>query len=591
MMPNSLKRIAVPFGYKVMFSYLIFVLVAVLGIGYFAYTASVDSIRRQTEARMQDTLGQMRDNVNYKTESVKRISDLIFFDQTMQKTLRVFRLGFRGYETTKEYLHPTFENVIKLASSKTRLKLYLNNPQIWEYYGDLSEDKDPLAGSNTFDVLHLSRLEGVPWYRELPWQTEKSVAKDVFKGTEAVWRQVGNDANFGNISLLRRLFDIDEEQLTGVAQTTVRLDDLLEAAQHEKIGDESRLYVYNSEGQALRASGGPSMTFNALKQTVEGRFLLIEQPVPGVEWRLVALVPNELLEQEAESVRTITIAVCLAALVLLVFIGWLFSRHYSKKVRGIVVSLNAMREGEFRRRIHYSGRDEFAQIAMAFNRMSEHIDELIREVYLADLQQKEAELESLQAQINPHFLYNTLSSISRLAKFGETDNVHDMVTGIAKFYRLTLNEGRSLIPVEKELEQVGAYLDIQRIKYRNKLEVWNDIHPEVRGHVTVKIILQPFVENILEHALFGSGGIRIKLVAYKEGDTIIFQVIDDGIGMDGRTIRRIFEPDAVNGGYGIRNVHKRIQLQYGVKYGVSIASRRGIGTAVTITIPASREAR
>ncbi|MBC8081538.1 MAG: histidine kinase, partial [Gorillibacterium sp.] len=216
------------------------------------------------------------------------------------------------------------------------------------------------------------------------------------------------------------------------------------------------------------------------------------------------------------------------------------------------------------------------------------VEELIKEVYVANIQKKEAELESLQAQINPHFLYNTLSSISRLAKFGEIEKLHEMVMGLAKFYRLSLNKGYTIIAVPLELEQVGAYIDIQSIKFKNRLSVWYDVQAEVHGYETVKLILQPFVENSLEHALFGKS-ITIKVTARLVEGNIVFKIIDDGIGMKPEMVNKILSRDGVQLGYGIRNVDERIKLQYGQAYGVNIFSRLGMGTTVTITIPAIKK--
>lgn len=124
--------------------------------------------------------------------------------------------------------------------------------------------------------------------------------------------------------------------------------------------------------------------------------------------------------------------------------------------------LTMFQQGDFHKRIAYKGNDEFAIIADALNRMGEQTERLIEEVYETNLKKKQAELESLQAQINPHFLYNTLSSISRLAKFGRVEQQHQMIMNLAKFYRLTLNDGRTIISIHDELDQVKAYLDIQK---------------------------------------------------------------------------------------------------------------------------------
>jgi sensor histidine kinase YesM len=201
------------------------------------------------------------------------------------------------------------------------------------------------------------------------------------------------------------------------------------------------------------------------------------------------------------------------------------------------------------------------------------------------LRKREAELAALQAQINPHFLYNTLSSISRLAKFGEIGKLHDMVMALAKFYRLTLSDGRAIIPIEDEWQQALAYVDIQRIKHRDRLRFSFRIDEGLFRYDTLKLILQPFIENVLEHSWYGGEPIWLKIWGYAQDESIVFQIIDDGVGMPPGKIESIFAPSGVKAGYGIRNVHERIRLQFGEPFGVSIRSGRGIGTSVKIVIP------
>ena len=236
------------------------------------------------------------------------------------------------------------------------------------------------------------------------------------------------------------------------------------------------------------------------------------------------------------------------------------------------------------KRIKYSGKDEFEQIALAFNEMATNTEELIKKVYISEVKKKETELQLLQSQINPHFLYNTLSSINRLAQLGYMDKLKETIMELSKFYRLSLNKGKMIISVKDEIEQVKSYVNIQKIKNGKRMEVAYSIEEEIMEFDTVKFILQPFVENILEHALYGEK-IFIKIMAYKDENAIIFKVIDNGIGMSKDVIDQILSSSGNRIGYGISNVNDRIKLQFGNQYGVDIFSRRGIGTTVSIKIP------
>ncbi|WP_373229332.1 sensor histidine kinase [Cohnella sp.] len=572
-----MKRSFIPFGYKLMLTYFLFVLIPVIIVGSFSYQSSINSAREQTRQNLQGTLSQIRDNIMYKMKEAERVSEQLYFDEQLQSFLRNYEDGWDSLETTKKYLMPMFSNAINVFSQPALLKVYINNTSIPEVYSDQDPNRNPLKVPG-YEILYLKRLEEQEWFKtlELPAENDKGIS----------WLQVENDKTFSNISVIRRLMDFDRQKYLGITRTVIGLEDLLESVDYLKIGEKSSLFVLNKSGSTLKASG--MLNGDSLETETSGNTnLRIEESVHGVDWKIVAMVPNSLLEKDAKNVLRITILLGAASIIIVLVIGLLVSNYYSKRVRKIVYSLHAFKEGDFQKRIRFKWNDEFAQIADAFNKMGDNVEELIKEVYLANIQKKEAELESLQAQINPHFLYNTLSSISRLAKFGEIDKLHEMVLGLAKFYRLTLNKGRMLISVQKELEQAGAYIAIQNIKFRNRLQVWYDIQIEVLGYETVKLILQPFVENALEHALFGKS-INIKVTAHLDQGMIIFRIIDDGIGMRQETIDQIFVQNGVNIGYGIRNVDERIKLQYGNRYGVEIYSRLGIGTCVTIRVPAEK---
>ncbi|MFC4777089.1 sensor histidine kinase [Paenibacillus sp. GCM10023252] len=578
MMAAHNKKRFIPYGYKLMLSYFLFVMIPVVVVGWVSYHSSVQSSREQTKQNLQGTLHQMKDNLVYKAEEARRISDQLYYDKQLQSFLRHYENGWYSFERTKKYLMPTFSNAVAVFSKPALLKVYIDNKTIPEIYSDQDPKIDPISAPG-YQILYMDRLRKQSWFKGL------KLPADNYRGTSYEWLQIENDVNFNNISMVRRLMDFDRQCELGMTRTIIKLSDLLEAMDYTKIGDRSSLFIMDKQGHTLASSSADGAGQIALDSLDASQYLRIEERVPGLEWQLIAMVPNTLLEASAKHVLRLTIGVAAVSMLFVLLISMLVSGYFSRRVRKIVYSLHAFKEGDFHKRIVFQQNDEFAQIADAFNTMGEHVEELIKEVYVANLHKKEAELSSLQAQINPHFLYNTLSSISRLAKFGKIDQLHQMVMGLAKFYRLTLNQGRTLISVREELEQVGAYLDIQAIKFGYRMQVFYDIQSAVLGYETVKLILQPFVENALEHALYGTS-INIRVTAELEGESIVFKVIDDGLGMSRDTIAQIFTKDGVRIGYGVRNVDERIKLQYGQEFGVEIYSRLGIGTTVKITVPA-----
>ncbi|WP_238403109.1 sensor histidine kinase [Paenibacillus mesophilus] len=573
-------RKSVTFGQKLVFSFLVFVLIPVVLIGYYAYTSTLNSVREQIASNIQGTLRQMKDNVAYTLEDLKRVSELLYYDQKFQQYLRSYEEGWYSYEATTNYLKPKLLGTMKSTGTPIWLSVYVANDTLPEIYYSQDFDVNPLRfKAGQFEMYHLDRIADRPWYMELPDVAAKLDAS-------LYWRQIETDARFHNISLLRRLNDEMRLDQLGFMRITMRIGDLFKTIDAQKIGEASYIAVFNEKRELMHDSGTSSVQIQLQGDTMAANgYFSVEEPVPGIGWSIVAYIPNRMIEKSALKVRNLTLSVCVVSFLFLALLSMVVSRYFSRRVTKIVSVLNAFREGDFQRRTTYSGNDEFAHIFRALNEMGHNTDKLIREVYVSNLQKREAELAALQAQINPHFLYNTLSSISRLAKFGEIGKLHEMVMALAKFYRLTLNEGRIIISIDNEWQQAKAYIDIQKIKHKDRLDFSCRIDENILEFDTIKLILQPFIENVLEHSWYGEDRIHLKVWGYSQDDSIVFQIIDDGIGMPPGKISDIFDPNGIKVGYGIRNVDERIKLQFGHQYGVSICSRRGIGTAVRIVIP------
>ncbi|MDF2835400.1 MAG: histidine kinase [Paenibacillus sp.] len=571
-----------PFGYKLMLSYCLFIVIPVVVIGYFANSIYINSIREQIKSSVNGTLSQISDNVSYKIDDMIRVSEFLYYDNTLARHLRNYEKGWVAYEATVDLLLPKFETYKQAPSIKMWQSIYIKNREFPEIYLN-HKGKDPLAGGmSRYDVYHLSRIEDKSWYADFP--------EEVY-GQTMQWRQIEDDTEYGRISLLRRMVDVhvvSNIQEIGFLRQSVYLSELFQTVDFTKIGNEAAIYIKDDAGRVMLTSGNSELQYgDAWSEEAFGENLVITKVVPKLNWSVSAVIPNETFESKINEIRLLTFYICLVFTIVYFVSGALLSNYFSRKVGKIVSVLDSFQEGSFHKRINFKGNDEFSQISRALNEMGQNIGELIHKVYVADLDKKEAELDMLQAQINPHFLYNTLSSINRLAKFGELEKLQRMVMDLAKFYRLSLNEGRILLPVREELEQARAYINIQKIKYEERMGVSFDIDPEIMNYGTIKLIIQPFIENVLEHA-WCADRIHIRIVGELEDErTVLFKVIDDGLGISRELLEQMNDPEeSTSIGYGIRNVNQRIKLYYGAAYGVNIFSRLGIGTTVCIRIPA-----
>lgn len=587
---NGKKLGYIPIGYKLMLTFTIFILLLVFVNFYISHSMYDDTMRKQSRVNIQGTLNQIRDNVAYKVDDIVQTSATLYDDPAFIQSVLRNLSGADNHIRMNNVILPKLESAAKAVGLNLRLSVYFHNQTVYERYRNWDNANNQDFNEQSWDMYHMTRISNEFWYFTLPEEKYNSTM---------TWRQVEEDERDGRISLIRRIVDMNNPldiQEVGIMRFSVRLSQLFDSVDYTKLGDGSVLSVLDPFGNVVFTSGSmvedPDHTSDKVNPHAviapndKKNYLVIEEDLPQKNWKIVAQVPLNIIEQEAKRVRTVLIVICIICVVLFTYTGYVISRSFSKRIQKLVGVLNAFREGELHKRIAYRGKGEFPQIANALNAMGEDIEALINKVYLTQLQKKEAELEMLQSQINPHFLYNTLSSINQLAKFGETEKLQNMVVQLAQFYRLTLNSGRILIPIALEIEQANAYLDIQKVKYGQRMEVNFDVDTSIWPYETIKLILQPFIENVLKHAWSGDR-IHIRIVVKKEGDTILYRIIDDGLGMKQGRIEEIFDPrDNNHTGCGIRNIDQRVKLHYGSEYGVSIFSKVGIGTSVQIRIPA-----
>lgn len=229
-----------------------------------------------------------------------------------------------------------------------------------------------------------------------------------------------------------------------------------------------------------------------------------------------------------------------------------------------------------------------------YDQMIIRIDELITHIREEQERQRKTELKLLQSQLNPHFLYNTLDTIVWLAEGKRHREVVEMITALSSFLRIGLNKGNDFISIKEEAEHVRSYLQIQHFRYEDIMDYELDFDEEIKSYTTLKLTLQPIVENALYHGIKNKrekGFLKIK--GWEKNNTIYMQVKDNGIGMKTEELRKMQRLVRMGGdeidareGFGIANVAERIRLNYGAEYGLTIESEYGVGTLVTVKIPA-----
>ncbi|MDI9483164.1 MAG: sensor histidine kinase [Bacillota bacterium] len=321
------------------------------------------------------------------------------------------------------------------------------------------------------------------------------------------------------------------------------------------------------------------------------RRIITINTVNYTNWKIVGISYLDEIVADRKSLSTLVIFISIFSLLFVIAASLFVSAKISEPIKNLERQMKKVESGNFDIDIDIDvqGDDEVKRLSRAFNMMVKRIRSLMEQIISEQEAKRKSELKALQAQINPHFLYNTLDSIVWMNENKDYVGVTTMVVALSQFFRISISRGRELITVSDEIEHIKSYLIIQKIRYKNKFKFSIEAQPEALGYKTLKLILQPIVENAIYHGveqLYDEGIIKINVSI--DGDTILFQVTDNGYGIKPDILKDILNKKANekdSGGVGLKNVNERIKLFFGEQYGIEIDSILDVGTTVNIRIP------
>ena len=321
------------------------------------------------------------------------------------------------------------------------------------------------------------------------------------------------------------------------------------------------------------------------------RRIITINTVNYTNWKIVGISYLDEIVADRKSLSTLVIFISIFSLLFVIAASLFVSAKISEPIKNLERQMKKVESGNFDIDIDIDvqGDDEVKRLSRAFNMMVKRIRSLMEQIISEQEAKRKSELKALQAQINPHFLYNTLDSIVWMNENKDYVGVTTMVVALSQFFRISISRGRELITVSDEIEHIKSYLIIQKIRYKNKFKFSIEAQPEALGYKTLKLILQPIVENAIYHGveqLYDEGIIKINVSI--DGDTILFQVTDNGYGIKPDILKDILNKKANekdSGGVGLKNVNERIKLFFGEQYGIEIDSILDVGTTVNLRIP------
>lgn len=324
-----------------------------------------------------------------------------------------------------------------------------------------------------------------------------------------------------------------------------------------------------------------NIEINGVKQVVLAEYL------PELDMYIVNLIDQEVVMRNIIDKKTIILISMSIVAVALLFV-FIISRRMTKSLTGLVKQISNMSKSDFDLYVTVSGNYETRQLATAFNDMLDELHEYVEQLIATQKKQRNAELEALQQQINPHFLYNTLASVNIMVQRGEKDKASEMIHALISLLQNTIGNVSETITVEQELLNMKNYAFINQVRYGGKIRVNYYISPDCLSYELPKLIIQPFIENAFFHGFNIKTTGFIHIMIGQEAETLVCEVVDNGDGMEvnaGQRLPNYKSKRQLFSGIGVKNVHERIKLLYGDTYGVEVSGELGVGTKVKIRLP------
>lgn len=558
------------------------------------YNRSAGIITRKINSSLEEKLNMIDASILQKLEQVDNMATEIYLNQDL---IRILSLQ-HPYDQTEIINEMSILSKLLNNYSAAGIAKPLILPRIYIF-----NRPEYLLYSFTDNVSDISQIENEAWYRSLPSKASYSTA--------GLDRITVSSNTFHTVKIAKKLFGLDDMrvQYGGILTIDIGVDYFNSILSNSKPTAGSLTFVADKDGTVILSpdttqlgisisgerymsgiSGNASGQFGSfIDKNSKGKILVSYKKILPLEWTIISLTPMSELNGELISFNRVIIAVIIFCSIVGIVMALLLSDNISYPIRKLVKSMSTVQSGNFDISLEYKRNDEFAYLFNTYKKMVREIKELIDKLYISEVKKKEAELKSLQAQINPHFLYNTLDSVNWMALELDATNISTMVTSLSNFFRYSLSKGNNIITLGDEKIQVESYLKIQKIRFQEKLDYCIDFDKDILDYLTVKLILQPIVENSILHGINKMRGKGFISVTGLLKDKIVeIKIRDNGAGADVEELNHILEEKGNSTSFAIKNVNDRIRHYFGNEFGIRFLGNEDSGVTVLIRFPAVR---
>ena len=563
---------------KLMLSFTLLIIMPVTIIAIINSTVSIEIIRARTDRYSHDMILQTAKTLETRLEKIEDISFNIAFHQDVQSMLLRARYG--GLSQYEESLIRNNIESILISNIIYHQEIYaiyvisisgyiyeLNKTR--QKYGLMEDNLEAIffgdgsiiwfGGQSSSRVLSLARVINSTITQQpigyLVIYVEEDFLFELIANTHSIMG--------GNIFIIdanKKIVSTDDKSQIGSSLTVVS----------DNLSNDYSFSVFNYNGEPQYVASSESMHNG---------------------WKIVSSIPVSVYNREINLLRNSTMIITLIILVIAIISAWGLSLTIARPIRSLTDIVEKYGKGDLALRSPALNGDETGELANSFNKMAENIDSLVVRVYEERLMKQDAELKSLQMQVNPHFLYNTLETINWMARIQGVEEIGVVAKSLGDLMRSTIND-KDFVPLTEEISSLNNYVLIQKYRYKDRFDMDINIAAGTENLFVPKMIIQPLVENAIYHGIepsFENGIITVAAVlSYKH---LIIEVSDNGAGMQSETIDKIIisvnTENYLSDSIGLRNVIKRINTLFGNnEYGVDIQSEVGKGTGIKIKMPA-----
>lgn len=576
---------------KLLLIYFILILIPLSVFTFFAFYRVSGVVQEQTF----NTVSQAFNNAVNTTEDLLERMDGVIRILTHDKLVYEMSSRNPGDYSILEQLKDSNQ----LSTSFQYLEAFSKVDNIRLYVGN-----DYMYSTENSNIFSLSQVRNSRWYTSLTESGKSSLWSPPYLSQDhtseeelfSLFRMIYNPVSLSEPLAVLRV-DMEKDKLVEILQSTpITEHGYIVLMENERLllstipVEEDK---YDQELKKIMNAGneGEWITTSLHDRSV----YLNHKSLAQAGWSMVTVIPRDDIFGVSFQLRTEMITAALVITLIAYVLAYAISGSSTRRLSQLVKSMRQVHRGDMDVALEPVGGDEIGQLMLNFQKMMDQIHILMEEKYKDGQEIKSLELKALQAQINPHFLYNSLDLVNCIAIRRDVPEIVRMINALTRFYRLSLNSGQDTLSIEDELRHIEIYVQIQNMRFEDRIVYIQEVEPLIMRLQTIKIILQPIVENAILHGIFKkkdrSGTVTVR--GRQENGRVIFEVTDDGVGMppdmlneEGLPVSTSSErQDGLKGGYGLRNIHDRLKIAYGEGYGIACISSPGEGTTVTVTIP------